>query len=56
MGGSIPGIEPSGVEHAMDLVGSKIQSLLSKEVRQEVELGEVFGVKTCQMREFLKRY
>lgn len=56
MEGSIPRIEPSEVEHAMDLVGSKIQSLLSKEVRQEAELGEVLEVKTCQMREFLKGY
>lgn len=44
------------MEYAMDLVGSKIQSLLSKEVRQEMELGEVFEVKACWMREFLKGY
>lgn len=54
--GSIPGREPNEMEYAMDLVGSKIQSLLSKEVRQEMELGEVFEVKACWMREFLKGY
>lgn len=54
--GSIPGTEPSEVEHAADLVGSKIQSLLSKEVRQETEQGEVLEIKTCWMREFLKAY
>lgn len=48
MEGSISGIDPSEVEHAMDLVGSKIQSLLSKEVRQEAEVGEVLEVKTCR--------
>lgn len=53
---SIPGIEPSEVEHVVDLVRSKIQSLLSKEIKQEKELGKMLEVMTCGKREPFKGY
>lgn len=49
--GSIPGIDPASVEHVMDFIGGKTQSLLSK-IRQEKKPREVL---TCGMRECFKR-
>ena len=52
--GSIPGIEPSQMEHVMDLIGSKIQHLLCK-IRQEKKPREVLEAMTCGMWKCFKR-